>query len=234
MPNPSHLLVDTDALIQVFIAKQHHIFMKLIGHCGVRPAVVPEVESEVRWHRKFKDAFEDRFQKTVGSGRLFVLDDEAVRRLFRERACPPSALDVQMAALDQTCQAYSRHVGEGEAYTHAVAATFGLPVLSNDGKAIETLIGHGKQAACPTLRFFDLLVFARGCGWIDDAGGEEARTCLDGQGEHLPPPFRSKDSFATNWRAFACRLSSDVSHPAPPLTPRSTLFLEVSKEPLRP
>lgn len=82
--------------------------------------------------------------------------------------------------------------------------------------------------ACPTLRFFDLLVFARACGWIDDATGEAARNHLENNKEHLPPPFRPKDSFAGNWSGFPCRLSCDQKHAnVPPTSAHSTLYLQI-------
>src|SRR5215471_5626171 len=104
-----------------------------------------------------------------------MFDDSQVRKLLLARGVPSEAIEVQQRALEQRCIEYHAHVGEGEAYTHATAATLGLPALSNDGDAIRVLLAEGKQVACPTLRYFDLLVFGRICGWIDDATGESAR-----------------------------------------------------------
>jgi hypothetical protein len=229
VPNPSHLLVDTDSLIQVFIARQGDLLAKLRLRCGVIPAVVPEVEGEIRYNQRFRTRFESKFLATVNSGNLVVLEEPEVRKLLLARSVPPSAIDVQLRALDQRCQEYHAHVQEGEAYTHGTAVTLSLPAMSNDGAAISTLLAQGKLVACPTLRFFDLLVFARQRGWIDDATGETARCHLDDEGEHLPPPFRAKASFAGAWGSFHIRLSSDAKHEGLiPASARDTLFLQIT------
>lgn len=229
MPNPSHILLDSDALFQLFIARQRDLLAKLREECGVIPAVVPEVEGEVRWHPKFKAQYEPQFIRTVASGNLLVLETPEIRKLLLARGVPEGSLDSQLRALDRRCQEYHAHVGEGEAYTHATSVTLGLPAVSNDGDALRVLLAQGKQVACPTLRFFDLLVFARAAGWIDDALGETARSHLDGAHEHLPAPFRPKDSFAANWGGFNCRLSSAPPPATHSLTSASsTLYLKIS------
>jgi hypothetical protein len=229
VPNPSHLLVDTDSLIQVFIARQGDLLAKLRSRCGVIPAVVPEVEGEVRYNQRFKTRFEPKFLATVKSGNLIVLEQAELKKLFLARGVPGTSMDIQLRALDQRCQEYHAHVHEGEAYTHATAVTLGLPAMSNDGAAISMLLAQGKLVACPTLRFFDLLVFARQRGWIDDVTGETARCHLDDEREHLPPPFKAKASFAGAWASFHIRLSSDSMHAGLTATsPKDTLFLRVT------
>jgi hypothetical protein len=187
---------------------------------------VPEVEIEVRWHPKFRSQFEPQILRAVDTGSLTVLGPAEVRKVLVSRGIPAAAIESQMRALAQRCEEYEIHVGQGEAYTHANAVTLTLPAMSNDGAAVRQLLAEGKLVSCPTLRFFDLLVFARTVGWISDDAGESARSYLDGAHEYLPPQFKNKNSFASQWAGFACRLSTDpalVDRPA--LTATSTLHV---------
>ncbi len=87
--------------------------------------------------------------------------------------------------------------------------------------------GHStrdKEAACPTLRFCDLLVFARDCDWIDEATCESARSQLLAKKEYLPFALRSRDSFATARRSLSCRISR-TPLALPTSTPDSQLHL---------
>jgi hypothetical protein len=228
VPNPTHLLIDSDVLFQLFISRQTSILSKLRNECGILPAIVPEVETEVRWNGKFRNRFEPQLQRLIKTGNVVVLDTEETRKLFLERGIPQDSLASQLRALDQRGQEYHAHVGAGEAYTHATATTLGFPAVSNDGEAIRILIAQGKSVSCPTLRFIDLLLFARKAGWIDDAAGESARSHLHGDNEHLPGPFKAKDSFADNWSSFGCRVSSDKEHATLQATSaHGTMYLKV-------
>ncbi len=207
MSNPSHILFDSDALIQLFMARQGVLLARLRERCAVMPAVVPQVEQEVRWHSKFRQLYETNIHQAVSGNNLVVLDSVKVRGLFAARGAAATNIDAQLQALGKKGREYHLHVDEGEAYTHAIATTLNLPMISNDNEALKVLLEQGKEAACPTLRFFDLLVFARDCDWLDEASCENARSLLVAKKEYVPFQFRSKDSFATARAVFSCRLS---------------------------
>jgi len=225
--NPSHLLIDSDVLLQVLKARQRGLLVKLKEKCGVAPAVVPEVESEVRRYKRSQ--FEPQFGRMVENTYLSVLEPPDLRRLLAARGMLPALVEGRLRTLEQECQDYATRVDEGEAYTHATAAALGLPVLSNDWQALQVLTSLARPVGCPTARFLDLLVFARRCDWIDDEEGEKACRILDGEREHLLPEFKHKGSFSGSWRSFPCRLSADRTKAAhAPATFKDVLFLKTT------
>lgn len=225
MSNPSHILLDSDALIQLFMVRQGGLLARLRERCGVLPSVVPQVEQEVRWHSKFRHLYEPNVHQAVAAGNLVVLDGPKVRSLLLARGTAPENIDVQIQALTRKSNEYSLHVGDGEAHTHAVATALNLPVISNDNQALEVLAAQGKQAAGPTLRLFDLIVFAFDCGWLDESACENVRSTLLSKKEYVPAQFRSKDPFSTARTGFSCRIST-TALAAPASTPDGHLHLE--------
>ena len=176
--NPSHLLVDTDSLIQILLARHRGVLGKLRESCGTRAAVVPEVEREVRNHRKFRQQFEPEFLRAVDAKQLCVLERPELKRLLSERGVQGGAVEAELATLFERCIDYNQHVDEGEAYTHAVATSLALPVMSHDRKALDLLMALGKAVGSPTLRFFDILTFALHCDWIEETKFEKTRKYL--------------------------------------------------------
>lgn len=228
MPNPSHLLVDSDSLIQILMARERAVLAALRQRAHVMPAVVPEVEREVRNHQKFRQRFEPEFLRTVKAGNLVVLERAEVRRILSARGIPSEALDGQLQEIEDRAIDYNVHVDEGEAYTHAMAAGLGLPVMSHDWKAVTLLRGIGKLVGHPTLRLFDILVFAFERGWVTEDDCEKARKILKANGEYVPGNFNDKKPFGQCAQGFACRLRVATGHDPLPRTPTDTLFLEVS------
>lgn len=230
MPNPPFLLSDSDALIQVFMTRQRRALAELRTRGGMVTAVLPEVESEVCNHRKFRQQFEPEFQRTVKAGNLVVLERGDTRRLLLERDTPVDAVDRELLELEARCRDYNKYVDEGEAYTHAHAARLGLPVMSHDQKAMTQLRRLGLRVGHPTLRFFDLLVFAHGRGWVTTEECERARKYLSGQGEFIPYEFKAQGaSFADCAAIFPCRLAVTApgEAPIPPGRPSDVLCLEL-------
>lgn len=208
MPNPLFLLSDSDALIQVFMTRQRRALAELRTRGAMLTAVLPEVESEVCNHRKFRQQFEPEFQRTVKAGNLVVLERSDTRKLLLDAGTPPEAIDRELLDLESRCREYNKHVDEGEAYTHAVAARFGFPVMSHDQKAITQLRKLGLRVGQPTLRFFDLLVFAHERGWVTTEECERARKHLSVQGEFIPYEFTdARTPFPDCAATFPCRLA---------------------------
>jgi len=98
--------------------------------------------------------------------------------LLSERGVQGGAVEAELATLFERCIDYNQHVDEGEAYTHAVATSLALPVMSHDRKALDLLMALGKAVGSPTLRFFDILTFALHCDWIEETKFEKTRKYL--------------------------------------------------------
>src|SRR5688572_15065850 len=106
MPNPKYLFCDSDVLIQIFSIKQTSLLKTLKTKYGIAPLVVPEVEEEVYWHKKFKSKFQQDMEKALGDGLLFRYVDSR---------------DSTLLSCDANVQAQAEKikivVGRGEAWT---------------------------------------------------------------------------------------------------------------------
>ena len=210
MSNPRFILSDSDALIQLFIAKQGAILAFLKGRFGITLAVTPEVEIEISSHRKFGNQFEQVLLRFIGSGSIVVLDDETVRDVLKEQGLTGALLDQSLSDIGDRSRTYHKHVGVGEAYTHVKALALQVPLMTHDIRAIETLRHVGLPVATPYLRFADLLVFARKVGGISKEECDRARATLDGQKEWLPQQLKSRRMVDADWDQFDCRITCDT------------------------
>lgn len=226
MANPSHLLLDSDVLIQVFMTRQTKLLNRLKA-AGMVPAVVPEVEGEIRYHQRFRDRFEPAFLSAKDRA-VIVFDRTEVRRLLLARGVPEDAIENHHRTLEARAVEYHRHVGEGEAHTHALASELNLPAASNDGEALRILSRQGLAAAQPTLRFFDLLVFGLRRGWVDEATCSRVCGTLRGDREYVPHPFPTGRPFSECAREFSCRLGCDQSPADEPLDTRNCIRLNLT------
>lgn len=232
MPNPEYLLCDTDALLQVFITKQGRLLVHLRQQYGVTAGVLPEVESEISYHSKFKTAFEPVLQKFLRSGNVMVVDSPEVRRLLAARGISGPELEQQFRAIWARGQRYGLRVGKGEAYSHAVGSTLKLPLMSHDWKAVETLARINEPVAVPVVGFFDLLALAYHDGALDERECQRAVRDLIANGERVPPLFRTSSSeVAEVIRGFPRRLCGWGGESVPPVpqTPTSVLHLLVNR-----
>jgi hypothetical protein len=81
MPNPALLLCDSDALVQLFIANEFRPLQSLRTQFNIQPAVVLEVDLELRWLGKHKDRFVPPLDKALKNQRFRVIS--APRRRAR-------------------------------------------------------------------------------------------------------------------------------------------------------
>lgn len=202
--------------MQILLAKHRLLLGKLRSTFQVSTAVVPEVEAEVRNHRKFRRQFEPEFMRAVTQGDIFVLDEKELKKLLEEKGFAPPRVTRFIDEIAERGSEYHEVVGLGEAYTHAAASLLDLPVFSHDRGAVDVLESKGLPVGQPVIQFFDLLVLARSEGWIDDTKCEAARKFLEGRGEFVPRCFR-RTSFLDGLREFNRRLVRSTS-PRPPMT----------------
>ena len=124
------------------------LFRELRSNFDIQPVVVQEVETELRWTKHHRNRFEAHLKKAISTGCLAICD---VSFLQTHLGAPATAT---FSGIQTLGRANGRHVGAGEAYTHAAALTLGVPALSNDFSAIRVLQHAGFQLPSPVLRFF--------------------------------------------------------------------------------
>ncbi len=223
--NPEFLLCDTDALIQVLMSRQGILLTRLKSDFKVRAAAIPEIEMEIRNHRKFRDEFAKGFKQYADSGTITRFDSSESKNLLTSRNYASAQISPEVARIQSIGDENNRTVDLGEAYVHATAVVLHLPVLSHDFSALRMLADP--KVGVPTLRFFDLVVFGFGQGWIDNDDGERIVKVLKDREEWLPKPFDGHDEFSDCCHAFNSRLAYAPagSSPAPPRTFSDTLTL---------
>lgn len=204
MSGPRLLLADTDCLIQLFLTIQQNnnlIPLRLLkDDYGIQPAVVPEVETELMWSRRFGGRFVPQLKKALGNGLIEVLDTTTLPRYI------PTHL---AKGVNESCQTlgqqYNRFADRGEAYTFAAAVTLSEPALSNDKSALDALEYNGMTLPSPVLRVFDLLAFSHQTGALDVKDCDMIRKELVQLGEHVPRAFKNV-SFLKGLAQFCPRI----------------------------
>jgi len=200
MPNPALLVCDSDALIQFLLADEIRPLKQLKDAYGIQPAIVQEVDLEMRWLRKYKDRFVPQLDKALKSNVLQILDPSYFQSLLG--VAPVGA---SWTAFQNLGAQYEGRVHRGEAYSFAAAVTLEMPALSNDFSAIKTLEANFLALPTPVLRGFDLLAFCFRNGLLELKDCEAMRSELLKVGEGLPAAFKHA-SFEDGLRSFAPRL----------------------------
>ncbi len=200
MANPQSLLCDSDVLTQLFLSNEIRPLKELKAKYGIQPLIAQEVETELRWMKKFKDRFVLQLDKALKSTTLKVLDQTEFHAHIG--TAPVGASWTAFQALGSQ---YHGYVGAGEAYTFAAGITLGLPALSNDRSAIRVLEGKMLSVPTPVLRTFDLLAFCFHTGILELKACESMRSELQKQLEGLPAAFTNV-SFEKGVKFFNTRL----------------------------
>src|SRR6266481_952043 len=211
MPNPRLIICDSDALIQLFIANQLQPLKDLRNLYGIQPAVVQEVDIELRWLGHYRDRFVPQLDKALFQSLV--------------SAAPAGA---SWSAFQSIGAQYFGYVDKGEAYSHAAGVVLGVPTVSNDFRAIQLLQSQMMNLPAPVLRSFDLLAFALACGTLRIQDCENARSALLAANEWVAKAFKST-SFEKGLPNFGCRLkdstSTSVTPPPAPVNFSGTLFI---------
>ena len=230
MPNPEFLLCDADALIQVFISRWVQLLVHLLQTYGVRPAVIPEVETEVSLHRKFKARFGPALAAQIQRAHVTVLDRAKTRRLLVSRGRSPAEIEEDFRSLATRARRYQERVDTGEAYSHAIAVELRLPLMSHDWRAVQTLQEAGEAVAVPVARLWDLAALAWDDQVLDEKDGERAIDHLQHEEEGVPRPF-SIVKFRDAIKAFPSRLrrAPAGATPSGPRSPTEPLYLHARR-----
>ena len=208
---PVFLLLDADVTFQLFIGKvAKAVLDPLRKSYGLRAIVVPEVEIELRSHRRLGATIGPLFVKACGSGLIKILDADNYSDLLGLVASTTSHASIQSLG-----RQYNYRVDRGEAYTHATGVSLSQPVASNDMNAVRTLRIAGEELPRPVLRTFDLIVFANQIGALSDADCDDLRKSLNDAGEGLPQAWEHA-SYIDGLSTFVPRLID------PHLVPRAT------------
>lgn len=207
--NPRFLVCDSDALIQIFLSESTGLLRDLNKNFGVQPVIVTEVEGELSWNGAHKNRFAGDLQKALTSKVLRILDS----KIFKAELNQQGRSSEEFAQYRATGTQYDGPVQRGEAYSHSAGIVLGVPVMSNDGSAIETLLASNLPTACPVLRYFDLLVFSYLTGHIDLVGCERIRKKLmsDKREQRSVPIIFRNQSFESALTKFTCRLEEFVA-----------------------
>ncbi|HWW16060.1 MAG TPA: hypothetical protein VN310_15470 [Candidatus Dormibacteraeota bacterium] len=220
MPNPAVLLCDSDALIQFFLANEVRPFKTLRDLYGVQPAIVQEVDLELRWLGKYKDKFVHQLDKALKADILRVLDP-----VYFQSFLSTSRVGASWAGFQSLGAQYEGHVHRGEAYTFAAGVTLGLPALSNDFSAIKTLEANFLSLPIPVLRAFDLLAFCHQSNCLELKECEAVRSELLKNKEGMPKAFMHA-SFEDGLKSFSPRLRVGATGPTnPAATFSATLYI---------
>lgn len=208
MPNPPVLLCDTDALVQVFITREFRPLRRLKDLYGIEPVILPEVENELSVVKNSRFDFDVR--KALSNGTLQVFDQSLLGRRFAATGVPAATIGAAWSSIQSLGASYYRHVGRGEAYTHAAAVFLGAPVLSHDLRAVNVLLGVGHRVGTPFLRWLDLLVLFYQVGVLKAEECDRARQILVREKEWVPPEFMHS-SFVSGLIHFSPRLVDAVA-----------------------
>jgi hypothetical protein len=208
----SLLFCDTDCLVQIFVADCTGLLKWLRTKYRVTSVVVPEVHAELSWHLKFKDKFDSDLRKALAAGVLTVFDYSRSDQHLAEFFPIPAAASSASLAIARTGYDYALRVGPGEAYSHASCIYLGMPLLSHDKSAIDTLRVNNLKTAAPVLRLFDLLAFAYDNGELSTKDIKNVRQKLQnwGQTEYIPREFKTS-SVESGLASFTRRLRDRTS-----------------------
>jgi hypothetical protein len=192
---------------------------------GVSSVVVPEVENEVVWHRKFSNRFEQDFKKSVSTGVIAVFNYSQPELHLSSILTPPQ-VTVAVRAIMNTAKDYAFRVGAGEAYSHAACVHLGMPMLSHDKNAIDTLLACRLKTAAPVLRVFDLIGLAYRQNRLVEKQCDLVRQTLSQAGEFVPGAFKNA-SFERGLKSYDQRLFDRAGSGAPSVCQQfdSPLFL---------
>ncbi len=223
MPNPSLLICDSDVLVQLFLSNELRPLRDLKNLYGVQPAIVQEVDLELRWLGHYGHRFVPQLDKSLKNGLIARLDKTLFQSLLS--AATPGASWTSFQSLGSQ---YLGYVDKGEAYSHAAGVILGVPTASDDFRAIQVLQFQMQNLPSPVLRSFDLLGFALENGILSLSDCEKVRSCLLKEARWVPGSFRHA-SFADGMTNFCLRLrdasKAVTPSPQPPVSFSDTLFV---------
>jgi len=185
--NPGILICDTDALIQIFIARQGELLKRLKRRYGIQPVIPEAVEGEItRRGLRNSSMFVAGFKKALENGALLLLE-ERILGGFTSNDPHSTYITIQLMG-----QKNAINIGSGEAHAYAAGVVLRAPVLSNDAKAV--LIADRSDIKRPPhiLRAYDVFMLFHQNEELDERDCDRIRQALLHAGEALPFQVRNK------------------------------------------
>jgi hypothetical protein len=215
--NPLLLICDTDAAAQILLAGNVSALRELKRVYRIQPAIVEAVDFELRSPqglslKKLMPKYEAALEKALGNGTIQVLDERSLPAFVGATA---HAVWTEVAI---RATRWAMRVQRGEAYSHSMALSLRLPMVTHDISAITILEKDGETLSTPLLRVFDLYAFGVQCGCMNDSDCDACRQVLYREQEFIPKAFKDR-SFKAGLEYFYPRLQcthhDPVGHPTP-------------------
>lgn len=187
LTNPQILICDTDALIQIFTARQGELLKRLKRRYGIQPVIPESVEAEItrRGHPKSPLTLPS-VNKALDNGALIVLEERIIGG-FTSNDAHSTYTSIQLIGQDNAL-----HIGPGEAYAYAAGVVLRAPVLSNDAKAVTISDRFGIKRPTYLLRAYDVFMLFHQNGELEERDCDKIRQALLAADEALPFQVRSK------------------------------------------
>lgn len=215
--NPTLLVCDTDALAQILIAGNVSVLRDLKKVYRVQPSIVEAVEFELRCPqsrtlRRLQAKYEPALEKALGNGTIQIADERSLP------AYVGAAANAVWTEIAIRATAWAFRVQRGEAYSHSLALSLRLPILTHDKSAVRTLQTSGETLTRPLLRAFDLYALGFQRESMTESDCEQCRKILEHEKEFLPDAFRHRsfiDGLPYFYPRLQCASVAAVGHPTP-------------------
>ena len=209
--NPPLLICDTDALVQLLLAGDVTALRDLRRLYHIQPSIVEAVNFELispqsRSLQRLQPMYEAAFDKALGNGTLQVADERTLP------AYVGSAAHAVWNEVSIRATSWATRVQRGEAYSHSLALSLKLPVLTHDMSAVKVLRNAGEALSSPILRLFDLYAFAFQRGSMTESDCDNCRQILVREKQALPDAFRNR-AFLDGLSQFYPRLQCASTPP---------------------
>ncbi len=185
--NPQIIICDTDALIQIFIAREGELLKRLKRRYGIQPVIPEAVEGEItRRGLRNSSLFVPGFNKAVDNGALLLLEERIIGE-FTSNDPHSTYNSIQLMG-----QKNAIHIGPGEAHAYAAGVVLRAPVLSNDAKAVLIADRYEIKRPPQIIRAYDVFMLFHQNGELDERECDRIRQSLLKADEAMPFQVRNK------------------------------------------
>ncbi|MDX2151436.1 MAG: hypothetical protein SFV54_11935 [Bryobacteraceae bacterium] len=183
--NPSCIIGDSSALIQLILGEQVQLLRELRSRYGISCLIPDAVEIELLYRvpKKYPDKA-SVLRKAFSNAAIKTLSPESLSDAGYKSA---EALSEQ---IELKGREYALRVDRGEAFAHAAANLLQVPVLSHDLAALSKLAHSGVYVHKPVLRAFDIVIWAHQVGLLDPNDLKQFRRELLSKRESILPCFQ--------------------------------------------
>lgn len=205
MARPAFIFCDADAIFQFLLVGEIRPFRVLRSSYSIQPLIVPEVEIELRSHKRLSSRIAPELKRALQNNLLQVLDKSILETHYGRAPSAPMAATAVLNQIKTLGKQYEKHIDFGEAYTHAAAIAMGVPSMSNDVSALKVLVNVGQTVPATVLRSFDLISLCCQVGAMSEHDCDQFRAALVREKEHVPSCFQHQ-SFGNGLSDFEPRI----------------------------